>query len=106
MDAKFSVVIMDDVLEFVEALSVKEQNKILGAINLLGNKKFKEVYVKQLTNILKELKVKKYRLIFFIHRSEIYFIRIFIKKSNKTPKLEIESASKFYKSFIQFNQNI
>ncbi len=97
---------MDDVLEFIRTLSIKEQNKILGAINTLGNKKFEEVYIKQLVSNIKELKVRNYRLIFFIHKDEIFFIRIFIKKTKKTPKLEIELALKFYKSFIQFNQNI
>lgn len=101
-----SITIMDEVLEFIRILPIKEQNKILGAVNTLGNNKFEEVYVKQLINNIKELKVKRYRLIFFINQSEIYFIRIFIKKSNKTPKSEIELALKFYKSFIQFNQNI
>lgn len=102
---EFKINIMDDVLEFIGTLSTKEKNKIYGAINILGNKKFEEVFVKQLIGNLKELKVKRYRLIFFIRRSEIYFIRIFVKKSTKTPKTEIESALKFYKSFVQFNQS-
>lgn len=106
MESKLNVTIMDDVLEFIRTLSIKEQNKILGAINTLGNKKFEEVYIKQLVSNIKELKVRNYRLIFFIHKDEIFFIRIFIKKTKKTPKLEIELALKFYKSFIQFNQNI
>ena len=106
MKNKFNITIMDDVLEFIGILPVKEQNKIFGAINILGNKKFDEVYVKQLIGIIKELKVKRYRLIFFIHKDEIYFIRIFMKESNKTPRSEIELALKFYKSFIKFNKNI
>jgi len=97
---------MDDVLEFLGTLPIKEKNKIFGAINILGNKKFDEVYVKQLVGNIKELKVKKYRLLFFTHKNETNFIRIFIKKTNKAPKREIELALKFYKSFIQFNKNI
>lgn len=103
MENKFNVTIMDDVLEFIVILPIKEQNKIFGAIKILGNKRFDEVYVKQLTGNIKELKVRRYRLIFFVHNNETYFIRIFVKKSNKTPKLEIELALKFYKSFIKLN---
>ena len=106
MENGLNITIMDDVLEFIGTLPLKEQNKILGAVNTLGNKKFEEVYVKQIVGNIKELKIKRYRLIFFIHQSEIFLIRIFVKKSKKTPKLEIELALKFYKSFIQFSQNI
>ena len=105
MENKFNVTIMDDVLEFIGTLLIKQQNKILGAINILGNKKFDEIYVKHLSDKIKELKVGKYRLIFFIHKDEAVFVSAFIKKSNKTPKLEIELALKFYQSFIKFNQN-
>ena len=86
MGVKFNVTIMDDVLEFIRTLSAKEQSKIFGAINFLGNKKFDKVYVKQLTGNIKELKIKRCRLIFFIHKDEIYFIRMFVKKSNKNEK--------------------
>lgn len=46
---------------------------------------------------MKELRVKKYRLIFFIHEEIVYFVRIFIKKTDKTPRNEIEMAEKYYK---------
>jgi len=97
---------MDDVLDFIRSLSIKEQSKVLGAIDRLGNQKFDEIYVKHLLDNIRELKVKRYRLFFFVHQNEVYFIRMFLKKTNKTPKSEIELVLKFYQSFIRFNKNI
>lgn len=96
------IILLDDIEDFILSLPIKDQYKISSALDALRNRKFDTVYIKQLRGNLKELKVRKYRLIFFIHKNEIYFLRVFIKKSDKTPKREIDLAEKFYK---QLNNN-
>ena len=97
MENTFRIILLKDIEVFISDLSFDDQNKISGAIEALRNKKFDSVYIKQLKGDVKELKVKKYRLLFFIHKETIYFVRIFIKKTNKTPKNEIDMAEKHYK---------
>ncbi len=91
------IILLDDTEDFILSLPSKDQYKISGALEALKNRKFENVYIKQLRGNIKELKVRKYRLIFFIHENRIYFPRVFRKKSNKTPKQEIDLAEKFYK---------
>lgn len=97
MENKFRIILLKDIENFISALSLDDQDKISGAIEALRNEKFDFVYIKQLRGSIKELKVKKYRLIFFIYRETIYFVRIFRKKTTKTPRNEIDIAEKHYK---------
>ncbi|MES3032043.1 MAG: type II toxin-antitoxin system RelE/ParE family toxin [Patescibacteria group bacterium] len=97
MESKFRVILLRDIEAFISSLSSDDQDKISGAVEMLRNKRFDSVYIKQLRGDIKELKVKKFRLIFFIHKGTVYFLRIFIKKTNKTPKNEIDIAEKNYK---------
>jgi len=100
MGNKFRIVLLQHIEIFISNLSPDDQGKISGAVEALKNKKFTSIFIKQLRGDIKELKVKKYRLIFFIHQETVYFIRIFIKKTNKTPKNEIDIAEKHYKLII------
>jgi len=92
-------IITDDVLEFIESLSIKDQDKIMGSIGSFSKRQFDAIYIKQIFGEIKELRVRKYRLLFFVDDNSVHFIRIFIKKTNKTPKQEIELAIKYFKSF-------
>ncbi len=86
MENKLRTILLRSIENFLLKLSPNDQDKISGAIEALRNKKFDSVYIKQLKGDIKELKIRKYRLIFFIHKETIYFVSIFIKKTNKTPK--------------------
>ncbi len=99
MTGILDVSIKDDVLKFLESLSAKDVDKIMAAINAVRGKRFDSVFVKQIAGEIKELKVRKYRILFFILDNTVYFIRIFIKKTNKTPRQQIEYALKYYKLF-------
>ena len=100
MENKLSTILLKGIEDFIFDLPFSDQDKISGAIEALRNKKFDSVFIKQLKGDIKELKVKKYRLIFFIHEDIVYFLRIFIKKTSKTPKNEIDIAEKNYKLII------
>ena len=97
MESKFKIILLKGIEAFISDLSFSDQDKISGAIESLASKRFDSVYIKQLRGDIKELKVKKYRLIFFIHQETVYFLKIFVKKTNKTPKNEIDIAEKHYK---------
>ena len=95
----FRIILLTEVENFIFQLSDKDQLKISGAIDALRNRKFEHVSIKQLRGEIKELRVKRYRLLFFIHESSIYIVRIFIKKSAKAPVREIDFVEKFYKIY-------
>ena len=91
----------DEVKNFISKLPKESRQKFAIVTEALSDGCFKEVYVKQLKREIKEVKIQNYRLLFFIHEDSIYFIRIFVKKSSKAPKREIELAEKYYKLITQ-----
>lgn len=97
MSKEFRIILLKDIETFISNLPSDDQDKISGTIEALKNKRFDSIYIKQLKGDIKELRIKKFRLIFFIHEEIVYFVRIFIKKTNKTPKNEIDMAEKHYK---------
>ncbi len=97
MENIFKISLFKKVEEFILTLNPQEQAKISSSLSALGNKKFDAIYVKQLRGEIKELRVKKYRLIFFIYQNTVFVSGIFYKQSNRTPKKEIEMAEKYYK---------
>lgn len=62
---------------------------------------FDSVLIKTLRTPIKELIIKRYRLLFFIEGNLIYFVGSFVKKSNKTPKHEIDIAEKLFKNIVE-----
>jgi len=87
------------VKEWIDTLDIKLQLKIFRAFELLEdfNINLKAPYVKPLEDKLYELRIKDqkgiYRVIYFAHTGkEFIMLNGFIKKSQKTPKKEIELA--------------
>jgi len=50
---------------------------------------------------IRELIIKNYRFVFFINKNKIWFVGAFIKKTIKTPKVEIKNAQKLYDKIIR-----
>lgn len=97
---KLKVLFTNEVREFINSLPDEDRGKINCETIAMGLGNFNSLYIKTLNTPIKELIIKKYRLIFFIHKNEIWFIGAFIKKTAKTPKNEIENAKKLYKEII------
>jgi len=97
---RFKILFISEVKDFINRLPDEDRGKIncITDAMMLGN--FNSLYTKTLRSPVKELIIKKYRLIFFINKNEIWFIRAFIKKTAKTPKNEIENAKKLYREII------
>lgn len=100
MEKIFKIVLFKEVENFVLDLNTQDQEKISGAINALRSKQFENIYIKKLRSEIGELRVKRFRLIFFIHQDIVYISKIFVKKSNKTPKREIDLAEKYYEFIV------
>lgn len=101
MSNKYFALFLDNVRNFIDTLPDDDQGKINATVIAMESGDFESIYIKTLKTPIKELIIKKYRLVFFIHQNTIYFIGVFIKKSTKTPKKEIENAKKIYKMMMK-----
>ncbi|HEU0085657.1 MAG TPA: type II toxin-antitoxin system RelE/ParE family toxin [Candidatus Paceibacterota bacterium] len=89
--------------KFIESLGSNERKKIHAAVVFLEQGDFRSVHVKTLSGVIKELIVKRYRIIFFVNRGSLYIVSIFMKKTNKTPRAHIEKAERLCKLIINNN---
>jgi phage-related protein len=87
------------VKEFIDSLASRTQQKFFAVVGMLENlgKSLPEPHAKPLGNGIYELRYKGQEghiriLHFFYDENRIIFTNGFIKKSNKTPKREIELA--------------
>lgn len=96
---KYHILIFSEVEDFLTKIPETDSAKILAHISFLKTGDFITVSVKTLRSPLKELRVKKYRIIFFIQDSHLYIISCFIKKTQKTPLREIDRAFQLFRSF-------
>ncbi len=90
-------IFLEEVNKFINSLVEEERRKFALATTLLCEGNFEALYIKQITKNIKELRIKKYRLLFFFYQNSVYFVHVFVKKTNKTPKKEIDRAEKYYK---------
>ena len=86
--------------EFLGDLDIRDQEKIAVCVKSLTEGDFKSIRTKLLRGKIRELIVKEYRIIFFIYLNSVYFVNAFRKKTNKTPRSEIDHAEKIYKQII------
>jgi len=89
-----NVSLFDRVTEFINLLSEAEQLKIGKAIEAMSVGEFGSLYIKTIKGPIKELIIRKSRILFCIENGTIYYLNAFIKKSAKTPIKEIEIAKK------------
>ena len=105
MTNKYKAIFLDEVSNFIDALGDQDKAKILASVKVMMEGDFQSIIVKSLKSPIRELAVKKYRILFFIDRNVIYLIGAFIKKTAKTPKKEIENAEKIHKIIMKINKN-
>ncbi len=87
---------------FIKELPRKLQAKVKEEISCMKRNDFRAVRVKTLRGPIGELKVKRYRLLFFIYGSTIFFAGAFVKKTEKTPRAELEKAENIYRMIINY----
>ena len=95
----------EPVKDFMMSLERKEAKKISECIRLLGEEGFnlKEPYIKKIVNTdLWELRPRDKRVMFFYFKAnKIVLLSAFVKKTQKTPKKEIERAAKYMNDYLQ-----
>ena len=98
------------ILDFVQSLDIKMKAKVLRCVDILkknGND-LREPYTKSLGNGIFELRAKQGSdisrvLYFFVIGRKIVLTNGFIKKTQKTPKNEIELAEKYRNDYLERN---
>ena len=95
------------VLAYIESLPEKEQTKILKYIEFLRVHKgvLDEPYSRHIEGKIRELRVdfarNRHRIFYFIFVDKnIIFLNAFLKKTEKTPVLEIEKAKEYHRVVI------
>ena len=83
------------VQSYMESLPIKERAKVKAMIDFLSEKVvLSEPYAKKITGYpgLYELRPAAHRIFYCYHEGQIVLLHAFRKKSNQTPKREIETA--------------
>jgi|SRR3989338_1570278 len=106
MENLYHAIRFTPVTKFLDELPTGDKAKIVAGVSKLEQGDFKSSYVKTLRGQIRELIVKQYRVIFFIHEHSIFLVCAFRKESKKTPRGEIEYAERVYTMFIRNQQNI
>lgn len=98
----------EPVAEFLDSLSLTTRAKIIRLIDLLSKKGvlLKEPYTRKVKGKIRELRVKDkegaVRILYFSFTGKRFILlHGFIKKTNKTPKDDIEIAEKRMNDFLQ-----
>lgn len=97
MSYPLKLIILDEVEVFRKNLPEKDRAKINSSILAIRFGQYESISAKPLRGVIKELIIKKFRFVFFLDKDIVYFIGAFVKKTKKTPKIEIENAEKIYK---------
>lgn len=95
---KYNIEFFDKALIFIRSVAVINRALLLAKISSMSED-ISSVETKLLKSPIKELKYKKYRLLFFINKNTIYFVSGFTKETQKTPPKELEHAYRIYLKF-------
>ena len=99
--AKLTVLFLDSVTKAIQKLNPIDQAKIAASVVMLSAGDFESTYIKPIKGVIRELIVRRERLLFFLKGDTVYFVNIFRKQSAKTPKREILHAENIYKTIQQ-----
>lgn len=88
--------------KIIRQLPGKESARIIQLIDLFKEFGFSlpELYLKKLTQGLWELRAGRWRLLFGGTDNNYIIVNIFMKKTQKTPKKELETALQRLKQYI------
>jgi phage-related protein len=99
MEWKIKIVDINDFQKFILSLDKKTQAKLTKMIDLLGGNgvDLKMPYARQIGDKMWELRIlgsQQARIIYVFRGAQIIILNWFLKKSNKIPNREIETARK------------
>ena len=86
----------------IRSLTLKDSARIVRIIELFGESGFslKDLFLKKLTRNLWELRTGRWRLLFGIVDDKAIIVNIFLKKTQKTPKKEIDLALRRLEEYL------
>jgi phage-related protein len=91
------------VISEIDSFGENEAVKIYKTVEILktyGHSAL-ENRIKHIDGKIWEIKIDRYRVLYFLYENQHYIlVRAFMKKTNKTPKNEIEIAEKRYTDYI------
>ena len=93
----------DSVVKEIDNFGENDSIKVYKTIELLKTygHAILENHIKHIDGKIWEIKIDRYRMLYFLYENQHYIlIRAFMKKTNKTPKAEIELAEKRYSDYI------
>lgn len=97
---KYQIFLTSQANNDLNKLEEKDKKKVFKTIDVIENVDLQAVYNKSLGNKLYEIKVDNIRCLYGYKKGQIIIIAlIFIKKTQKTPKLFIEKAQKILKEY-------
>ena len=102
---KYKIFFLNRVNDFISKIPENDRAKINAARVTMESGDFESLEIKTLKTPIKELIIKRYRLLFFINKDLIYFVNAFMKKTQKTPKNEIIISEKLFRDIVEFYKN-
>jgi len=98
----------EPVADFIDSLPIGTQAKVFRLIDLLGDYGvlLKEPYTKQIRDKIREIRIKddrgSIRVLYFTFTGRRFILlHGFVKKSDKTPEKEVDTAQKRMTDFLQ-----
>lgn len=89
--------ILSNTHEYIQTLSDSESGCLLADIEAMQAGDFESVHTKKLRGKIYELIMGSHRFLYFEYKNTLFFTNAFRKKTNKTPKREIDYAEKIFK---------
>lgn len=100
MKISYTRLYLNEAKSYIESLPLQDQAKIRAAFLVISEGDFISIETKMLKSPVRELKIKKHRITFFIKQSTLYILTGFLKQTAKTPKRELDKAYTLYKLLI------
>lgn len=98
MEHKQQVRVLEPAQKYLDTLPESEQGAVQADLRTMENEQTAmTVKTKQLRGPIRELIVGHHRFTYFKVDTTLYFVRGFRKKTNKTPRQEIEYAENIYR---------
>jgi phage-related protein len=94
----------DSVLNEIDGFGENDAVKVFKTVELLKTygHSVLETHIKHIDRKIWEIKIDRYRVLYFMHRDQNYIlVRAFMKKTQKTPENEVEIAEKRYADYLR-----
>ena len=94
----------DSVVNEIDNFGENDSVKVYKAVELLKayGLAVLENHIKHIDGKIWEIKIDRYRVLYFLHREQYYvLVRAFMKKTQKTPKSEIQIAETRYADYLR-----